>query len=553
MKRRITIPAGLILGCVLIVALLEMTGQLGTGTGAAVGTDARGCAPPEVIVATEMPADVFVGTPIVVDEDRLAAPADPWADAIAGEYVVALAPEVDPDDVLAPLDGARFEPVHRDLRAQPFFFEHLGLDRQFLLTADSPDVIASIEAVEDVEWIEPLVQVRATATPDDPYFGMQWHMNQLAVVSAWDVADGADVIVAVVDTGVSQGPDGFGTILSGYDFVDDDEHANDANGHGTHVAGTVAQATDNGQGVAGVAPGAAILPVRVLDADGVGSSVDVAAGIIWAVDNGADVINMSLGSGSPSMVIEEACAYAHEAGVLVVASSGNDGYSNFVGYPAAFGTTVAVGATDFRYEVAYYSNQGAELDLVAPGGDLGADHNGDGYPDGVLQETTIAGHFGYYFMSGTSMATPHVAGAAALLVSAGVTDLEDLRGALTSTADDLGAAGRDDVYGHGLVNPVAALGFSPPAEPTPFELINLVTRDVGEARVVVRWRTAIPSTSTITGENGWSFDQQNYSRVHRALARGVPGSTASFTVSSMSEEGYTATQTVQITFPGGAA
>jgi serine protease len=553
MKRRVTIPVGLILGCVIVVALLEMTGQLGSGTGAAVGTDARGCAPPEATVPGEWPADVFVGTPIVVDEDRPAAPLDPWADAIAGQYVVGLAPEVELDDVLAHLDGARLEQVHEDLRAQPFFFEHLGLDRQFLLTSDSADVIATVEALEDVEWIEPMVEVRASAAPDDPFFGMQWHMNQLAVDSAWDAADGTDVVVAVVDTGVSEGPDGFGTLLAGYDFVDDDAQANDANGHGTHVAGTVAQATDNGEGVAGVAPGAAILPVRVLDADGTGSSVDVAAGIIWAVDNGADVINMSLGSGSPSMVIEEACAYAHEAGVLVVASSGNDGYTNFVGYPAAFDTTIAVGATDFNYEVAYYSNQGAALDLVAPGGDLGADHNGDGYPDGVLQETTIAGHFGYYFMSGTSMATPHVAGTAALLVSAGVTDVDDLRDALTSTADDLGAAGRDDVHGHGLVNPVAALGYAPPEGPAPFELINLVTRDVAEARVIVRWRTAVPSTTTVTGDNGWSFDQQSPSRVHRALARGVPGTTAIVTVSSTSEEGYTATQTVEITFPGGAA
>ncbi len=545
MRSRFTIPAGFFLGCVILVALLEATGQLGSGTGAAVGTDAQGCAPPEVVVTGEMPADVYVGTPIAVPLERLAAPTEAWADAIDGEYVVSLTTDADPAQALA---GARFEAVHPRLKSPAFPHEHLGLDRQYLLSAGA-DLVAELGTLDEVEWIEPVVEVRATALPDDPFYAMQWHMNQLHIDVAWEAADGTDVIVAVVDTGVSEGTDGFDTLLSGYDFVDDDTHATDANGHGTHVAGTVAQATDNGLGVAGVAPGAAILPVRVLDANGVGTSVDVANGIIWAVDNGAAVINMSLGAASPAMVIEEACSYAHEAGVLVVASSGNEGYTNFVGYPAAFDTTIAVGATDLAYEVANYSNQGSQLDLVAPGGDLGADHNGDGYPDGVLQETTIGGNFGYYFMSGTSMATPHVAGAAAMLISTGVTDPEEIRAALTSTADDLGMAGRDDVYGHGLVNPVAALGYTAPAEPPPFELINVITRSVAEARVIVRWRTAVPSTTTLQGDNGFVFDQQSFTRVHRGLARGVPGSTATFTVSSVSEEGYTATETVEITFP----
>lgn len=547
MKSRITIPAGLILGCVIVVALLESTGQLGSGTGAAVGTDARGCAPPEAVVTGEMPADVHVGPAIAVPVERLAAPTEAWADAIAGEYVVSLTTDADPAHALA---GARFEPVHPRLGFPSFPHAHLGLDRQYVISSGA-QLAAEIATLDEVEWVEPVVEVRATALPNDPFYAMQWHMNQLGLDAAWESADGTDVIVAVVDTGVSEGTDGFETLLPGYDFVDDDAQAADANGHGTHVAGTVAQATDNGLGVAGVAPGAAILPVRVLDASGVGSSVDVANGIIWAVDNGAAVINMSLGAASPSMVIEEACSYAHEAGVVVVASSGNEGYTNFVGYPAAFDTTIAVGATDLAFEVAYYSNQGSALDLVAPGGDLGADHNGDGYPDGVLQETLIAGHFGYYFMSGTSMATPHVAGAAALLVSSGVTDPDAIRDALTSTADDLGAAGRDDVYGHGLVNPVAALGHTPPAEPTPFELIHVVSRGVGEARVVVRWRTAAPSTTYLEGDNGFVFDQQSYSRVHRALARGVPGTDAVVTVTSTSEEGYTASETVEITFPAG--
>ena len=137
-------------------------------------------------------------------------------------------------------------------------------------------------------------------------------MKNLAVPDAWTVTQGEGVVVAVVDTGVSSNEDGFHRLLSGFDFVDNDNDPADLNGHGTHVAGTIAQKSNNGIGVAGVAPKATILPVRVLDANGSGSNTWVAAGIVWAVDNGANVINLSLGSPMNSEVVADACAYAYE-------------------------------------------------------------------------------------------------------------------------------------------------------------------------------------------------------------------------------------------------
>ena len=129
------------------------------------------------------------------------------------------------------------------------------------------------------------------------------------------------------------------------------------------------------------------MPIRVLDASGSGTSSDVANGIIWAADNGADIINLSLGANAFSQTISDACDYAETQGVTVIAATGNDGYSDYISYPAALGSTIAVGATGLNHGIAPYSNQGNEIDLVAPGGDMSQDEDGDGYADGILQET----------------------------------------------------------------------------------------------------------------------------------------------------------------------
>lgn len=330
------------------------------------------------------------------------------------------------------------------------------------------------ERSPQVEYAEPNYIARAFFIPNDPYYPLQWHLQNpvyggINMEAAWNVSNGTGVVVAVVDTGAAYenfdvyrlAPDLAGTaFVPGYDFVNNDTHPNDDNGHGTHVAGTVAQSTNNALGVAGVAFGASIMPVKVLDKNGMGTYANVANGIIWAANNGAKVINLSLGGSAPSLTLENAVAYAYNNGVTIVAAAGNDALPS-VSYPAAYDVyVIAVGATRYDETLAYYSNYGPSIDLVAPGGDLRIDQNGDGYGDGVLQQTfgRRPSQFGYYFSQGTSMAAPHVAGTAALAIAKGIVGPVAVRSALQNSAEDLGTPGWDATYGWGLVNATAALG-----------------------------------------------------------------------------------------------
>jgi subtilisin family serine protease len=263
----------------------------------------------------------------------------------------------------------------------------------------------------------------------------------------------------VAGDGLDNDNNGFVDDVGGWDFINSDANANDDNSHGTHVAGTIAQTTNNGFGVAGVAFGTTIMPVKVLNAAGTGTLEGVAEGIRYAVDNGADAISLSLG-GPSSSTLQSAVAYAYNNGVTVVAASGNEN-AGTVSYPAAYDDyVIAVGATQYDETRAPYSNYGSSLDIVAPGGNTGVDQNGDGYKDGVLQNTfgVTPVDWGYWFYQGTSMATPHVSGVAALLLARDQTlTPTEIRGILQSTADDLGVAGRDNTFGWGLVNARAAL------------------------------------------------------------------------------------------------
>jgi serine protease len=334
----------------------------------------------------------------------------------------------------------------------------------------------------DVDYAEPNYYVYALWQPNDPLYSYQWDLDNsnyggIQMEEAWGIQTGsASVVVAVVDTGVAYenyntrgkkyylAPDLAKTVfVPGYDFVENDTHPNDDNSHGTHVAGTIAQSTNNGIGVAGVAFNTAIMPVKVLNKNGSGTDASVANGIIWATDHGAKIINLSLGGPSPSSTLGDAVKYAYDHGVTVIAAAGNDGSSQ-VSYPAAYDDyVIAIGATRYDETLAYYSNYGASLDLVAPGGDLNVDQNKDGYGDGVLQNTfnpntKNTADFGYWFFQGTSMAAPHVSGVAALLLAHGnAATPDEVRAALQETADDLGAHGRDNTYGWGLVNAYAAL------------------------------------------------------------------------------------------------
>lgn len=310
--------------------------------------------------------------------------------------------------------------------------------------------------------------------PNDPYSGLQWHFNAIQAPAAWDITQGEGVTIAVLDTGLKQGGnDGVGCVVFPIDIVNNDADPSDGDGHGTHVSGTINQSTGNNIGVAGLAYGGCIMPVKVLDDSGSGSFADISEGIYHAVNNGAKVINMSLGVNARfglrnDPVLDPALDYAYNNGVTVVAASGNDGHRKNVSYPAIYPTTLAVGATDYRNRVTRYSNKGEGLDIVAPGGDTGKDDNNDGFADGVLQETFIDGSWSYWFFQGTSMATPHVAAVAALLIANGnAVSPDDVRSALQQSALDIGDPGVDNASAHGLVQAKTALEWDSSLLPPP--------------------------------------------------------------------------------------
>jgi serine protease len=405
----------------------------------------------------------------------------------------------DPDDILVDLvDNAtpgQVSSIEKDFGIKLKLVSNQSKDEQFyrahVVPARRDAILAALSNRADVELAEPDAQmslfpgaakldvetqifrappvVKWEGFPNDPQYKFQWHMRQIGMPTAWKLADGNGVIVAVLDTGVAyenferfhllkdlQGID----FVKGYDFVDNDAHANDDHGHGSHVTGTIAQATNNGEGVTGIARNVRIMPLKVLSASGSGSIGGIADAIRYAADNGAKVINMSLGGPFPSRALKQAVAYAHKKGVTVVCAAGNESRGK-VGYPAAYPGAIAVAATQYDEATTFYSNYGKDIDIAAPGGNTQLDQNGDGQPDGVLQNTikigdpTQSDYFGYM---GTSMASPHVAGVAALVVGEGVTDPDQVERILKQTArkphNQKMSAER---YGAGLMDAPAAI------------------------------------------------------------------------------------------------
>jgi serine protease len=340
----------------------------------------------------------------------------------------------------------------------------------------------------------------APLTPDDPgrvaepagWTRLQWNFagrygvdapHAWGNLAAAGAPGGAGVIVAVLDTGVAYpsgtsgragSPDLSRTrFVPGHDFIEDDADPFDENGHGTHVASTIAEQTDNGRGLTGLAYGVRIMPVRVLDRNGEGDAVAIARGIRFAAGHGAKVINLSLNFASsvtkerlPQLL--EAIEFAHARGALLVAGAGNTGRP-FVTFPALGPHIVAVGATTEHGCLARYSNHGDGLDLVAPGGgdDAGLPNDPrcragrDGSP--IYQMTFASrprGGFEIRGYTGTSMAAPHVAAAAALVVASGVLGADPspdaIEAHLAHTARDLGRPGRDPFYGGGLLDAARA-------------------------------------------------------------------------------------------------
>ncbi len=303
-----------------------------------------------------------------------------------------------------------------------------------------------------VEHVEPMALYHATFVPNDPLFATkQWHLQRVGAERAWDLTCGGGVTVAVVDTGVAcfdKGPFSRGTDLAGtrcrggWNFVDDVSEAADDQGHGTHVAGTIAQTTNNGLGTAGLAYCATLMPIKVLNKQGFGTVANVAEGIRYAADEGAQVINLSLGGPIKSRILEDAVSHALSRGVVIVAAAGNSGRK--VGWPAAYPGVVAVSATDADDHIAWFSSRGPEVSIAAPG-------------VSVTQQTICNNGrdkcetFGTF--NGTSMASPHVAGVAAMIEAMGVTYGPAVTDALTRSAR---AQGDHELYGAGILDAGAA-------------------------------------------------------------------------------------------------
>ncbi len=293
-----------------------------------------------------------------------------------------------------------------------------------------------------------------SAAVNDPGFANQWALQNVRAPEAWGSASGAGIVVAVVDTGVDlQHEDLQAKIVPGYDFVDDDDAPQDEEGHGTHVAGIAAAATNNGRGVAATAPETRIMPIRVLDHNGEGTGSDVAAGIRWAADNGAHVINLSLARVGKQVFgpgFGEAIEYAWSKGAIPVVAAGNE-FLLWSGYTNVNAIVVSATTRNDR-KPAYSSGVGdAKWGMAAPGG---ADPLTSAAADRILSTYWAAGQRNQYaYQSGTSMAAPHVAGAATVLRSMGVGRDRAVQ-ILLSTAEDIGSSGD---FGHGRLDLAAAV------------------------------------------------------------------------------------------------
>ncbi|HEV7494644.1 S8 family serine peptidase [Baekduia sp.] len=422
----------------------------------------------------------LAGAALVVVCACASAPASAHAGTVPGEVVVAYR-----------------APAH----ASSAGAARLGTPR-VLHVRDVPAALRRLRAREDVRYAVRNVVARAAGAylPNDPGRGstagrwaaVQWNFAGPAGVNAPDawghlIAAGRPgakgVKVAVLDTGIAYrqfgktpaDPDLAGThFVAGYDFVGDDPFANDRNGHGTHVASTIAETTNNGTGLTGLAYGASIMPVKVLDDSGEGDAAVIARGVRFAADHGAKVINLSLEFSSdvgfrqiPQLI--DAIAEARHKGAIVVAASGNEA-DTAIAYPARNGKVLSVGSTTEHGCLSDFSNQGSGLDLVAPGGgpdapldDVGCTPNGKAGRN-ISQMTLIGIHRTHFGIprgyQGTSMAVPHVSATAALVIASGILGAdptpEAVERRLETTARDLGPVGYDTRYGYGLINAAAA-------------------------------------------------------------------------------------------------
>jgi len=377
----------------------------------------------------------------------VSSPIPPKAIALSGEYA--------PDEILVRFrKSASKAEINQCLfpsGAEPVsVIEEIGVWVIQVPAGRVAEAIAAISTCPQVRYVEPNYVAFATDTiPSDLNFSFQYGLTNIRAPQGWDFSTGsAAVTIAILDTGVDlDHPDLISKIVPGYDFINSDSLADDDHfqSHGTHVAGIAAASSNNGVGVAGVSWGARIMPVKVLGLLGSGPLSGVAAGIIWATNQGAQVINLSLGSNVDSLALQDAVNYAYGRGVVLVAAAGNN--TGPILYPALYPTVIAVGSVDSVNNRVPNSNTGEALDLVAPGS---------------LIYSTIRNGYGYN--SGTSMAAPYVSGLAAVLYGiAGNGSSALVTSQMKSSARDLGAVGFDYEYGFGLIQMDSALKLARPS------------------------------------------------------------------------------------------
>lgn len=312
-----------------------------------------------------------------------------------------------------------------------------------------------------VQYAEPNFIAQRFMTPNDTLYSKQWNLAKINASAAWDVSQGGYGPIAIVDTGIDAShSDLSGEVEPGYNFVSDSTDTNDDNGHGTHVAGIIAGITNNGNGVASIGFKGSLIPVKVLDSTGTGTYGDVASGIIYAADNGAKIINLSLGGSSASQTLQSAVSYAEQKGVIIVAAAGNNGNSAAV-YPADYPGVIAVSATDSNDNLASFSSYGSNIVVSAPGVGIISTYNNGGYAT----------------MSGTSMAAPEVAGLLGLALSHSQVSTVNLLGDLEQSSDKVGpypynSSGWNEYFGYGridaakLLQLIGSTASAPTASPT---------------------------------------------------------------------------------------
>lgn len=362
-------------------------------------------------------------------------------------------PNLAPPDLVPVLIGFRMRPsvVDKDIiirnRGQ-IKYEYTLIN---VIAASIPQqAIDAIRRNPNVEYVETDETVHTTYYQNYQQINtlqqtIPWGIDRIDAITAQSYTKGSTVNVGVVDTGIDYThPDLSLNYKGGYNFINKTNDPMDDNGHGTHVSGIIA-ALDNTIGVIGVAPETNLFAIKVLNANGSGYMSDVIAGIQWSVNNNMKIINMSLGSSVPSKSLKNACDAAYNRGLLIIASAGNSGNSagtgNNVNYPARYDSVVAVAAIDINNTRAWFSSTGPAVELSAPGVNI--------------YSTLRGGTYGY--LSGTSMAAPHVTGVASLIISYNPITNVQTRIRMQTTVTDLGSMGKDNLYGYGLVNALKAV------------------------------------------------------------------------------------------------